>query len=184
MAKSYYSGLDGELQMKFAGGWQTMAKVKNWSFSSTMTVLETTSLGDTDRTLVDGVRSLSGSCSLYYYSDDSSLDNVAGADDFLRKMLKPYKPLVSTEDPPSGTDLGVTKRSSKVTLKFLVKQDRSGFAGPGEGVPGGDKYLWIQAWITNITMSMAVGEVLSADITFEADGAPIEDTYTNHALPD
>ena len=44
-----------------------MAKVTNFSFNQTNAVIETTALGDTDRTVIPGVRSLSGSCKLFYY---------------------------------------------------------------------------------------------------------------------
>ena len=49
----YASGKDGQL---FIDGTQA-AKVQSWSFSSTQAVLETTSLEDTDRTLIAGVSS-------------------------------------------------------------------------------------------------------------------------------
>ena len=55
----FYSGRDGALYV--AGSGTKTAKVQSWSFSSSMAVLETTSLGDSDRTLKAGVRSYSGS---------------------------------------------------------------------------------------------------------------------------
>lgn len=184
MASTYYSGLDGEMMMKFQGQWQSVAKVRNWSFSQSMAVLDTTTLGDTDRTLIDGVRSLSGSCSLMYYSDDDDLSRSYGLDDFLRRIMKPYKPLVDSSDlDPGGTDLGTTFRSGKCGLKFQVDRNRSGFGVPsGEGEE--ERYLWMQAYVTNITMTMSVGEVLSADVTFESDGAAIENTFSNHTARD
>ena len=182
MASTYYSGLDGEMMMKFQGKWEYVAKVRNWSFSQSMGVLETTALGDTDRTIIDGVRSLSGSCSVLYYSDDDDLSRSYGLDDFLRRIMKPYKPLVSTVD-PGGADLGTTFRSGKCGLKFQVDRNRSAQGNPsGEGDE--ERYLWMQAYITNITMTMSVGEVLSADVTFESDGAAIENTYSNHTAAD
>ena len=182
MAASYYSGLDGEMMMKFNGVWKPLAKVRNWSFSQSMAVLETTTLGSTDRTLVDGVRSLSGSCSIYYYADEQDLANQYGADDLLRRIMKPYKPIVSSTD-PLGADLGTTLRSGKASFKLQVDHNRSGIGnGPGEGDL--ERFLFINAYITNFTMTMAVGEVMSADVTFESDGAPIENTFSNHSPTD
>ena len=62
----FYSGKDGALYI----GNETAkaAKVQNWSFSSSQAVLETTAMGDTDRTIVDGIRSYSGSARLFYYT--------------------------------------------------------------------------------------------------------------------
>ena len=56
MAK-YFSGKDGKL---YVGG-TNVAQLQNWSFSQSMSVLEITAMGDTDRTLKPGVRSYSGS---------------------------------------------------------------------------------------------------------------------------
>ena len=71
----FYSGRDGEL---YIGNQTTSkaAKIQSWSFSSSMAVLETTSMGDTDRTLKSGVRSYSGSCRLFYYVSDISSDQT------------------------------------------------------------------------------------------------------------
>ena len=151
-----------------------LAKVRNWSFSQSMEVLETTSLGDTDRTLIDGVRSLSGSCSLFYYADDTN--STVGADDLLRQIMKPYNPLVSTVE-PGAQDLGETIRSGKTTFRFQVDRQR-GESEPGVGFK--QRYLWLQAYITNFSMTMSVGEVLSCDVTFESDGAAVENTFSTY----
>ena len=50
----FYSGQDGVL--KVAG--ETAGKVRSWSFTANQAVLETTSLGDSNRTLEAGVRKL------------------------------------------------------------------------------------------------------------------------------
>ncbi len=182
MASTYYSGLDGEMMMKFQGVFQPVAKVRNWSFSQNMAVLDTTALGDTDRTIIDGVRSLSGSCSVLYYADDDNLSNSYGLDDFLRRIIKPYNPLVSTGD-PGAADLGTTFRSGKCRLRFQVDRNRSAITNAsGEGDQ--ERYLEMEAYITNITMTMSVGEVLSADVTFESDGAAVQNTYSNHTASD
>lgn len=186
---SYYSGLDGTMLIRQGGDqFNTVGKVRNWSFSQSMAVLETTALGDTDRTLVDGVRSLSGSCSLFYYASD---DNSGfGADDLLRRIMKPYNPFKGPlGQGPGGNDLGETIRSGKVALRLQVDRDRSGVdsvgSGTGDGATPGQgykrRYLWIQAYITNFTMTMSVGEVLSADVTFESDGAAVENEFSTYS---
>jgi hypothetical protein len=154
-----------------------LGKVRNWSFSQSMAVLETTALGDTDRTLVDGVRSLSGSCSLFYYANDDNSNY--GADDLLRRIMKPHNPFKGAlGQTPTTSDLGETIRSGKVTLRLQVDRDRSATT-PGAGYKR--RYLWIQAYITNFTMTMSVGEVLSADITFESDGAAVENEFSTYS---
>ena len=70
MSNPFYSGLEGSLWALDGTEWLKVAAVKSWGFSQSQAVLETTTLGDTDRTIVDGVRSLSGSCSLHYKAPD------------------------------------------------------------------------------------------------------------------
>jgi hypothetical protein len=182
---AYYSGLDGTMWLRRGNQFDKLGKVRNWSFSQSMAVLETTALGDTDRTLVDGVRSLSGSCSFFYYASDDN--STHGADDLLQHIMKPYNPFKGAlGQGPGSNDLGETIRSGKVSLRLQVDRDRSGpnSISGGTSVPGvGHKrrYLWIQAYITNFTMTMSVGEVLSADITFESDGAAVESEFSTYS---
>jgi len=188
---AYYSGLDGELLIRQGNAFHTLGKVRNWSFSQSQAVLETTALGDTDRTLVDGVRSLSGSCSLFYYSNDSN--STWGADDILKRIMKPYNNVGdgSPGQSPGARDLGQTIRSGKVAFRLQVDRDRSGRSDHQYNIAGNEdtatpdvgherRYVWIQAWITNFTMTMSVGEVLSADITFESDGAAVESEFSTY----
>ena len=56
MAK-YFSGKDGALLVDDV----EVSQLQNWSFSQSMSILEITAMGDTDRTIKPGVRSYSGS---------------------------------------------------------------------------------------------------------------------------
>ena len=62
---TYYSGKDGSLIYNNA----VVAKVSNWSISATVDTLETTVLTDGDRTYVPGLRTVSGSATIFYYDD-------------------------------------------------------------------------------------------------------------------
>lgn len=62
---SYYSGKDGTLTYNGS----SVAKVSNWSISSTVDTLETTVLADNDRTYVPGLRTSSGSATIFYYDE-------------------------------------------------------------------------------------------------------------------
>lgn len=62
---TYYSGKDGALT--YSGS--SVAKVSNWSFSSSVDTLETTALTDGDRSYVPGLRQCSGSATIFYYDD-------------------------------------------------------------------------------------------------------------------
>jgi hypothetical protein len=62
---TYYSGKDGTLT--YNGN--SVAKVSNWSFSSSVDTLETTAISDSDRSYVPGLRQYSGSATVFYYDD-------------------------------------------------------------------------------------------------------------------
>ena len=149
----FYSGRDGELYI--AGSDTKAAKVQSWSFSSSMAVLETTSLGDTDRTLKAGVRSYSGSCRLFYYVANPA----SGANSNLHDIL-----IAAMKSGGSAGD-GVNTVSPEIVLKLRL-------------TTGNDDVRDIQfsVFITGVSMNSAVGEVASADISWEANGAPYGNT--------
>ena len=62
---TYYSGKDGTLTYNGS----SVAKVSNWSFSSSIDTLETTAISDSDRSYVPGLRQYSGSATVFYYDD-------------------------------------------------------------------------------------------------------------------
>ena len=146
MAK-YFSGKDGKL---YVGG-TNVAQLQNWSFSQSMSVLEITAMGDTDRTIKPGVRSYSGSASAYYYTATAA--GAPNVTDLLTAAIK-----------SSGTE------SDKVTLKLRLEE-----------VSGSDtnaRDIEFSAYVTSVSMSSSVGEISSVDFSFEVDGAPSVDTIS------
>jgi len=149
---NFYSGQDGQL---FVDGSATaVAKVRSWSFTASQAVLETVSLEDKDRTIIPGIRSITGSCSIYYYSDSGSDTGAGGVSTLLQKFIKPS----------GGTTGGAQAATSSesVTLKLAFK----------DGSTAG-RFIELSAYITSLAMTNAVGQVLAADISFEANGAPL-----------
>jgi len=141
---AFYTGTDGRLIIDNV----TAAKVINWSFTSSLQVLETTTLSDFDRTAVPGIRSSSGSCSLFYYDADPTSTSTNSASKLLNKIIK------------AGGSNTQGAETEKVRLELRVVT-----GGSTRSVVG-------DVWITSANMTMAVGEVLSCNITFEFDGAP------------
>ena len=140
MAK-YFSGKDGAL---LVGGTE-VSQLQNWSFSQSMSILEITAMGDTDRTIKPGVRSYSGSARAYYYT--STATSAPNVTDLLEAALK-----------DSGTE------SSKVTL-ILRMEETAGSATNARDIT-------FSAYVTSVGLSSAVGEISSVDFSFEVDGAP------------
>ena len=148
---AFYSGQNGQLLMD---GTQA-ARVASWQFSTSLSLLDTTSLADTDRSTAAGIRSTTGSVSLYYYADDASNANSAAT--LLRKLIKART---------SGAEPNRADEAEQVTLRLKVS----------DGTTGG-KYIQGTAWLTSVEMTMAVGQVLSANCAFEFSGAPQEVTF-------
>jgi hypothetical protein len=80
MAK-VYTGKDGRLLID---GTQQI-KVSSWTLTGSLEMLETTTLGDSQRTYAPGVQEFNGSASLLYYNDGTGRNDAATA---LKKVLK------------------------------------------------------------------------------------------------
>ena len=138
----FYSGQNGRMQIDGV----TAAKVTNWQLTSSMAPLTTTTLEDTDGTYINGLRTATGSCRLFYY--DNGADNSCS--DLIKKLMKVRS---------SGGDPGQAGQAENVTFRLQV-------------VEGGvTKQVEVEAMLTSVAMSMAVGEVLAADVAFQVNGA-------------
>ena len=128
----------------------TLAKVTNWSIDSSQTPLNCTTLEDTDSTYINGLRNTTGSCRLFYY-DDSTATPTNSASSLINKLIKART---------TGTVAGKAAAPDSVTLKLQVVDGST------------TKEIEVEALITSASMAMSVGEVLSADIAFQVNGAP------------
>jgi hypothetical protein len=137
MAK-VYTGRDGSLLL--AG--TTQAKVTSWSFQADVEVLETTTLGDSQRSYTPGIQSFSGSATLLYYkADDGSID----ASNFLTKVI-------------TANTTGV-QASDVVTMTLRL----------ADGADNND--ITFDAYITSASIGASVGEITTAQISFQTTGA-------------
>ena len=141
---SFYSGKDGQLLIDG----QVAGKVRNWSLSSSMATLDTTTLGDLDRTVTEGIRSTTGNCQLFYYAANPSQPHTNSASVLINKLIK-------------ANANGQGAESARATLRLNI----------ADGTTTG-KFIEGECLLTSVSMTMAVGEVLSADVSFEMNGAP------------
>ena len=144
----FYSGKEGQL---FIDG-NPVAKVRSFSFSFNQAVLETISLEDTDRTIIHGTRSYTGSASVYYYQETAG----GGAGQLTTLINNIIKTGSSAGD-------GANAESTSMTFKLRIK----------DGSTAG-RFIEFQAIPTNLNITNAVGEVTAADISFEVNGAPTD----------
>jgi hypothetical protein len=140
MAK-VYTGRDGRLLIDDI----EQIKVSNWTLTGSLEMLETTTLGDYQRTYVPGVQEFNGSATILYYQTDEDRNDAELA---IRKVLR---------------TLGVRDEQS-VDLRFrFVENDIT-------------RDVRFTAYITSFTLGASVGEVSSAQITFQCVGAATEVT--------
>ncbi len=142
---SYFSGQHGSLYIDSVKA----AAVTNWSFNTSMSPLSTTTLEDTDNTIISGLRTTTGSCSLLYYQEGDQ----NSARDLVEKLIK---------ERTTGSVDGIAAETQPVTLKLFIN----------DGTTTG-KFITVEALLTSAAMSMSVGEVLSADVAFQVNGAPV-----------
>ena len=145
----FYSGTQGQL---FIDG-DKAGKVRSWSFNSSLGLLDTTTLGDTDATSTPGIRTNTGSCQLYYYAPVDGIASANSCSTLINKLLKAKA---------TGGEPGQAAEAEEVTLKLAVTE-----GGSSTGV----KYIQGKAYLTSVAMTCAVGEVLSAQVAFQANGA-------------
>ena len=96
-----YSGKDGSL--KFDGA--SIGRVRNWSLNSTLETLDTTSLGDGANVYCAGLRTATGTATIWYHSDN----NIGTV---LEECMRTDKPTPAT--------LELTWANKKVSFKAYV----------------------------------------------------------------
>ena len=141
----YYSGGDGLMKV----GSTTVATVTTWSFTASQETLDITTLGDHDRKLVGGTRSVSGSASISWYSDTTNAAGNTQAQTLIGKLIK--------------LDGSV---SDQVTLTLGITD-----------YANAEKSITMTVVLTSIAMTSSQGEVLSAEVAFEAADAPSALTF-------
>ena len=151
----FYSGQHGQLYIKSAdsGSLAKVGNLKNWSINFAMNVLDTTCLEDTDRTLLNGVRSFSGQSSLLYYQENNSNVRLMAKDLIYGKSTSGTAYSSKTFGQNSPAEL------SNIVLRLW---------------DGNTRDMSVVAFVTGFTMSCAVGEVVTAEFTFEGHGAPMD----------
>ena len=121
-----------------------VATVTTWSFTASQETLDVTTLGDRDRQLIGGTRSISGSASISWYSASGAASTHTQASALMGKLVK-----------TNGS------ASETVTLSLGITDHA-----------GTEKGTTMSVILTSIAMTNSQGEVLSAEVSFEAASAP------------
>ena len=163
---SYLSGSQGSLwvdEEDNANNYdRPLAKVRSWSLSQSNTALETTTLQDTDRTYVPGLRTYTGSASFYYFPN-----NTPGLSSLIRRTFETRLP-DDDGDPDTFNFTGQAERPKTVGFKLYMADNTDQAASPtAKGL-----YIQLRAVITELSISVGVGEVTSGNMSFQVVGAP------------
>ena len=152
---SYYTGSNGSLLLEGA----EIAAVQNWSISTSVSLLSVRTLAETDDRFIASGRSTTGSCRVLYYQETPGQKGTNNASTFLNKVIKQRD---GSFYQGATLDQGNEPNEKRSLLRLKLDD------GSTDG-----RYIQLRIIITNVSMTMAVGEILAADITFQAHGAPV-----------
>ena len=148
---SYFSGQNGQLFIQPAGtgSLQDVGSLRNWTLNCQMPVLDTTTMCDTDRTILPGVRSFTGQATLLYYAEKSSNVRLMTQDFVYGKKTSS----VGYQSDTFGKN--AAPNASYITLRLWDGKTRD---------------IKFYCYITSFNISCAVGEVVSSEIAWEGHG--------------
>ena len=157
---AYYSGSDGWMYLQAGERFQDpggsfepadkSAAVTNWSLTTTLTAIESSTLGDTDTIFTPGLRTTTGACTILYYKDINKSNKAAL---LINQMIKPRNNEI--------LDGGQAEKPGKVIFKLGLDDEA-----------GVERFIYVRAYLTSVSTAMAVGEVMKVDAQFRVIGAP------------
>ena len=153
---SYFTGSSGSLRMDG----NEIAAVQSWSVNASVSLLSVKSLAETDDRFIASNRTITGSCRILYYQEVLGQKGTNNASAILNRIFKVRS---ADSDFYQGATLDQGDSADEKRLTLRLKIDDSSTNG---------KYIELRVIITNVSMTMAVGEILAADVTFQAHGAP------------
>ncbi len=159
---AYSSGKDGELYID--NETTPSARVKSWSLNASQETIDTTFLGDTDRTFKEGVRSISGSCEIAYYSDAS------GESDAATLINKIFKQRTTSTVPGTADPQAPIPTTGNNAGEPAMSKLKLGF----KDYVGTLQFIEVEVLFTSIGITCSQGEIFTASANFQVNGAPTE----------
>lgn len=160
-AQYYYSGQSGAFY--YDGANNAAGTCRDWSFTCSMATLDATTLGDTYKVPVSGIRTITGSATLFWAADGAdNRDKIGG--DIAKWLITPRGNTTNQKNPGEAAEAG--GNTPYVRLRLRVE----GAGGQTGNHPGRGMDLMVK--FTNVAMTMAHGEIFAANVTWESVGAP------------
>lgn len=159
---AYFTGCDGyvEYQRLLSDGsrdTKRVAKVRQWSYDTSVRLLPTTTLGDCSETFTPGMQGGQGAASLMYYRFDAG-DSISQTQYQFTALLRK---IMSTSKVTDGNLIRLGLRVSSSSSDRLV----------------------LDAFITSARLSSSVGELTIVDIQFTQQGRLLDTVDTSLASP-
>ena len=141
------------------------ALVQTWSFTSTSEVLDITPLGDTDRTHVDGPRTLTGSMTIIYDYAETQASKV------LNKIIRARKGRGGLAKEQIGGFRSATEDNGRLVLRLALSKVND-FDNLDNSENDSVKFIQMRIMLTSVTMTAAVGAITTVEAQWQANGAP------------
>ena len=155
---SYFTGSSGSLLMDGS----EIAAVQSWSVNASVSLLSVKSLAETDDRFIASNRTITGSCRILYYQETLGQKGSNNASAILNRIFK-ARSADSAFFQGATLDQGDSTNEKRLTLRLKIDDTSTN-----------GKFIELRVIITNASMTMAVGEILAADISFQAHGAPLQ----------
>ena len=159
----YYSGNSGSIQFGLAStvdpdedtGWVTTpTNLTEWTLNPSQALLDTTTLGEYDKSSVYGLRTTSGTLRLFYYTEPE------------QPKQTPQTICQLVHQKIQRNAIGAdTPDSIKVFLRLYIDdKDMSADVGLRD-------FVEFEANLTSVSYGSRVGELVAVDVSFEATGS-------------
>jgi len=163
---AYFTGATGKLflndTLNTSDPGTQIAAVQNWSVNSSVSLLSTKTLSQTDDVFVPVGRSTTGSCRILYYQDTLGAKSPSNsASTLLNKIIKQRDSSIL-----NGASLDQNDDNTIPTDTFRIRLKIE------DGSTNG-KFVDMRVFITNVSLAMSVGDVVAADVQFQCQGAPV-----------
>lgn len=186
--RNYVTATNEDNKFNDPANFIAIGAVQNWSLSGSQSVIDATTLGDTDAVYTQGIKSATGQCRLLYYSNLNKLGNASdrasdpqnAINKLAARFFKMSRYAVENGGPGAvGADRvfddGAGSPADPFLFRFTVVDNPNGSLFTEQPLnPANTNNINIDVWahITSFNLSIAVGEVFAADLSFQAIGCP------------
>lgn len=141
------------------------ALVQTWSFNSTSEVIDITPLGDTDRTHIDGPRTLTGSMTIIYDYAENQASKV------LNKIIRQRKGRAGLAKEQIGGFRSENKDNGRLVLRLALSKVND-FDNLDKSEDDSVKFIQMRIMLTSVAMTAAVGAITTVEAQWQSNGAP------------